>query len=77
MVKSIDISKLMTAHRAIVSTDRMVFECDPKVIDVFCDLNIFLDENKEFQNTEEYKQVAKDAQIARDDFINICMIKKI
>jgi hypothetical protein len=74
MTKTIDLSKLMNAHRDIVRTDRMVYECDPKVMDVFCDLKIFLNENMEFQNTEEYKQVANDTQFARDEFINKCMI---
>lgn len=54
----------------------MVYRCDPKIIDVFCKLNIFLDENKEFQKTIEYEHMANDTQRARDEFINKCMIKK-
>lgn len=76
MTKDIDIGKIIDAHHNLFSTDRMVRECNPKIIDVFCKLNIFLDENKEFQKTRDYEKIAKDIQEARDEFANKCMIKK-
>jgi hypothetical protein len=75
MAKSIDLGKLMSAHSDLVRTDRMIYLCDSKVIDVFCDLNMFLDKNKEFQHTEEYKYIANDTKKAREEFINKCIIK--
>lgn len=75
MAKSTDLGKLIDAHHDLVRTDRMIRTCDPKIIDVFCNLHIFLDENKDFQQTKDYEDVSKDTQRAREEFIDKCMIK--
>lgn len=76
MTKGIDIGKRLDAHQNLLRTDRMVRECNPEIIDVFCQLNMFLNENKEFQKTREYENIAKDVHRARNEFIDKCMIKK-
>jgi hypothetical protein len=76
MAKSINISKISDAHADLMHADLMVDRCDPKIIDIFCKLNVFLDENKESQETKEYKFIAKDTQRIKNEFINNCMIKK-
>ncbi len=76
MAKSINISKISDAHADLMHADKMVDICNPKIVDVFCKLNTFLDENKEFQETKEYKYIVNDTQRIRSEFINNCMIKK-
>lgn len=76
MTTRIDLGKVIDAHGDIISADRMIQICDPKVIDIFFKLNIFLDENKKFQKNKDYVYVEKNILRVRDEFANTCMIKK-
>jgi hypothetical protein len=76
MTTNIDLGSVIDAHTDLIRTDKMLQTCDPKVIDEFFKLNIFLDENKKFKKTKEYEYIEKDILRVRNEFVKKCMTNK-
>ncbi len=72
--KPIELDKLSDVYRDIYDADKMIYSCNPDIIDKFCRLETFLDKHKESKDTPDYNVILKDTKRIRKDFIENCII---
>lgn len=72
--RPIELSKLSDINKDIDDADKMVDNCDPKIIDILCKLDTFLNRHKESRDTSEYNVTLKDTKRIKKEFIDNCII---
>ena len=72
--KPIELSKLSDINKDIDDADKMVDNCNPKIIDTLCRLDTFLNKHKESRDTPEYNVIFKDTKRIKKEFIDNCII---
>jgi len=70
--KHLEMNKLSEIHRDLFDADKMVNNCDPKIIDVLCRLDTFLNRYKESREIPEY--IFKETKRLKKEFIDHCII---
>jgi len=72
--KHIEPGKLSDVYTDLYGADKMVDNCDPRIIDTLCRLDTFLNNHKKSRDTPEYNVVFKDTNRIKKEFIDNCII---
>jgi hypothetical protein len=72
--KPIELSRLSDIYTDLYDADKMVNNCNPKIIDTICKLETFLEKYKESRDTSDYNVIFKDTERIKKEFIDNCII---
>lgn len=69
------LAKLPEIDKKLDKIEKMTKTCDPRVIDVMTDINVFLEKNRKFSISREWRKFVTDVNYVKTNFMDDCICR--